>query len=234
MNDSTRATVLDEVRTPVAQRMTVGGRKDPRGTATPRRTARTVGILMLAAYLAYGIGSAIATGIAASAEPGASSAALEAAALSMLLNSAMVIAIGLLMFPILRRHDRAIALGYLFTRIFEGVGLAVGVFGLLSLAGPAAIRTNFLAYNIAEAGLGIGSLFFCFLLFRSRLVPRFLAAWGFVGYASFAAGCLLELAGFTGAGLISVIPGGLFEVTFGIWLIARGFTTGRAVTTSRA
>ena len=43
-------------------------------------------------------------------------------------------------------------------------------------------HTNFLAYNIAMAGLGIGSLFFCVALYRSRLVPRFLAVWGFVGY----------------------------------------------------
>jgi len=39
----------------------------------------------------------------------------------------------------------------------------------------AAIHANSVSYNAAEAGLGIGSLFFCALLFRTRLVPRFLA-----------------------------------------------------------
>jgi hypothetical protein len=73
------------------------------------------------------------------------------------------------------------------------------------------------------SALGIGSLFFCALLFRSGLVPRFLAVWGFLGYALFAAGSMLELSGIAGAGLLAAIPSGLFEVTFGIWLIARGF-----------
>src|SRR5947208_13807193 len=72
-------------------------------------------------------------------------------------------------------------------------------------------------------GLGIGSLFFCALLFRTGLVPRFLAVWGFIGYACFAGGNLLELFGVAGAALVSSIPGGLFELTFGIWLIAKGF-----------
>jgi hypothetical protein len=74
------------------------------------------------------------------------------------------------------------------------------------------------------AGLGIGSLFFCVALYRSRLVPPLLAVWGFVGYAAFAAGCILELTGLAGAGLLSTIPGGLFELFFAIWLITRGFT----------
>ena len=82
-----------------------------------------------------------------------------------------------------------------------------------------------LFYSVAEAGLGIGSLFFCALLFRTGLVPRFLAVWGFIGYACFAGGNLLELFGVAGAGLVGAIPGGLFELTFGIWLIARGFAS---------
>src|SRR5664279_1372162 len=71
--------------------------------------------------------------------------------------------------------------------------------------------------------------------FRSGLVPRFLAVWGFLGYALFAAGSLLELSGVAGAGLLAAIPSGLFEVTFGIWLIARGFrSTATAVRPSPA
>jgi len=152
----------------------------------------------------------------------------------MLLNSAMVIGIGVLMFPVLRPHNKAIAVGYLGTRIFEGVVLAIGVGCLLVLTGTAAIDANFVAYNVAMAGLGIGSLFFCALLFRSGLVPRFLAVWGFLGYALFAAGSLLELSGVAGAGLLAAIPSGLFEVTFGIWLIARGFrSTATAVSPAR-
>ena len=59
------------------------------------------------------------------------------------------------------------------------------------------------------------------------------AVWGFIGYACIAAGTLLELFGVAGAGIVGAIPGGLFELTFGIWLIARGFAS-TATVPSRA
>ena len=111
------------------------------------------------------------------------------------------------------------------TRIFEGVVLAIGVVCLIVLTGSRATDANAIFYSVAEVGLGIGSLFFCALLFRTGLVPRFLAAWGFIGYACFAGGNLLELLGVGGAGVVGAIPGGLFELTFAIWLIARGFAS---------
>jgi uncharacterized protein DUF4386 len=202
-----------------------------RPDSSVRRTARIVGVLFLAGYLAYGVGSLIAKG---SADRSGSTALFVTGAALMLLNSAFVIGIGVLMFPILRPHNKAIAAGYLGTRIFEGVVLAIGVVSLIVVTGvAAAIHANSVFYNVAQAGLAIGSLFFCALLFRTRLVPRFLAVWGFIGYACFAGGTLLELFGVAGAGLVGAIPGGLFELTFGIWLIARGFAS-TATVPSRA
>ena len=202
-------------------------RTDP----SARRTARIVGVLFLAGFLAYGVGSVIATG---NADGSGSTTLFVTGAALMLLNSTLVIGIGVLMFPILRPHNQAIAAGYLGTRIFEGVVLAIGVVSLIVLTGSSAIHANSVSYNLAEAGLGIGSLFFCALLFRTGLVPRFLAVWGFIGYACFAVGNLLELFGVAGAGLVGAIPGGLFELTFGVWLIARGFASTATVVRSRA
>lgn len=178
----------------------------------PPRTARTVGLLMLAAFLLYGVGSSIAI----AAPPGV---LLATGSAMMILNSAAVIAIGVLMLPVLRPNGPTVAVVYLATRLFEGGFLALGAVALVM----ASSGTNFLAYNVAMAGLGIGSLFFCVALYRSRLVPRFLASWGFIGYAAFAAGSIFELSGVGGAGLISAVPGGLFELSFAVWLIARGF-----------
>ena len=197
-----------------------------------RRTARIVGVLFLAGYLAYDVGSVIAKGIVDSADPSGSTALFVAGTALMLLNSAFVIGIGVLMFPILRAHNTAIAAGYLGARIFEGVVLAIGVVSLIVLTGSDAINANAAFYSVAEAGLGIGSLFFCALLFRTGLVPRWLAVWGFIGYACFAAGNLLELFGVAGAGIVAAIPGGLFELTFAIWLIARGFASTATVRSS--
>ena len=204
-----------------------------RPDSSVRRTARIVGILFLAGFLAYGVGNIMATGNVRSADHSGSTALFVTGSAMMLLNSAIVIGIGVLMFPILRAHSKAIAAGYLGTRIFEGVGLAIGVVSLIVVTGSPAIHANSVSYSVAEAGLGIGSLFFCALLFRTGLVPRFLAVWGFIGYACFLGGNLLELFGVAGAGLVSAIPGGLFELTFAIWLIARGFAS-TATVRSRA
>ena len=197
-----------------------------------RQTARIVGVLFLAGYLTYGVGNLIATGIVDSGDRSDSTALFVAGIALMLLNSALVIGIGVLMFPILRPHNKAIAAGYLGTRIFEGVVLAIGVVSLIVLTGSDAINANAAFYSVAEAGLGIGSLFFCALLFRTGLVPRWLAVWGFIGYACFAVGNLLELFGVAGAGIVAAIPGGLFELTFAIWLIARGFASTATTSTT--
>jgi hypothetical protein len=58
---------------------------------------------------------------------------------------------------------------------------------------------------------------------NSNLVPQFLAVWGLVGYTILAIGCVVEILGFPGAGLVATIPGGPFEIFFGIWLILKGF-----------
>jgi hypothetical protein len=171
------------------------------------------------------VGSPVAQGIVDSADRSDSTALFVTGAALMLLNSAFVIGIGVLMYPILRAHSKAVAAGYLGTRVFEGVVLAIGVVSLIVLTGSDAIDANAVSYSVAEAALGIGSLFFCALLFRTGLVPRWLAVWGFIGYACFAGGNLLELFGLTGAGVVAAIPGGLFELTFAIWLIVRGFAS---------
>ena len=67
------------------------------------------------------------------------------------------------------------------------------------------------------AGLMLNSLFY-----RAKLVPRWIAVWGLVGYAIIFCGMVSEVMG-SGLGLVSSLPGGLWEVFMGVWLIAKGF-----------
>ena len=71
--------------------------------------------------------------------------------------------------------------------------------------------------------LGMGSLMFCYLLYQSKLIPQFIAAWGFIGYAALLIGAVLELFGLN-VGLLYSIPGGLFELTLPVWLFVKGFS----------
>src|SRR5215212_7718057 len=106
-----------------------------RPDSSVRRTARIVGVLFLAGFLAYGVGNLIATGIVRSGDRSSSTALFVTGATLMLLNSAFVIGIGVLMFPILLSHNKPIGSRYLGTRMFEYVCLAIGVLSLSVVTG---------------------------------------------------------------------------------------------------
>ena len=67
-----------------------------------------------------------------------------------------------------------------------------------------------------------GGLLLCRVLLKEDLVPRVLAVYGLAGYPIFLAGAVLEILG-RNVGVALSFPGGLFEVAFGILLIAKGF-----------
>ncbi len=197
---------------------------------------RLAGILFLAAFLAYGFGAGLVAGILEAMNPAGALVAKRTefftGASLMLLNSVIVAGIGLLLRPVLAHYSKAVSRLYLLTRLAEAALLAAGVIAVIyfmtvqeptpPFAMMKARRANFFAYQIGMAVLGFGSLFFCALLHRARLIPRFAAIWGFCGYAIFLAGALLELGG-VNSGVLLSIPGGLFELFFGVWLIVKGF-----------
>jgi hypothetical protein len=168
---------------------------------TTKTIGRAVGGLFLLAFLAYGGGSALVD--SAGGNPAALSDVLNAqgrisaGVLLILLNSVIVAGIGVLAFPVLRAHHEVSAHAYLVTRVAEAVLLAVGALFLLLLVplsreyadsgtgdSPAlqalarvAQEGNQNAYAFAMIVLGLGSLPFCHVLLRARLVPPFLALW---------------------------------------------------------
>ncbi|MCC8251380.1 DUF4386 domain-containing protein [Saccharothrix luteola] len=174
-----------------------------------RTTGRAIGALFLLAFLAYGIGTALA-----------GSASVPVGALLMLANSAIVAGIGVLAFPVLRPHSELTAHAYLVGRAVEAALLAVGVvFLLLPEPVPAG---NHYSYQVAMMAVGSVGVLFCRVLLRARLVPRAIAVWGVVGYAVFLLGAVLEVLGY-GVGVALSVPGGLFEIALGVLLIAKGF-----------
>jgi hypothetical protein len=94
-----------------------------------------------------------------------------------------------------------------------------------SVLGSLLVAWNAIVYQVAEMTLALGALPLFLLLGRVRLIPRSLAAWGVVGYAILMTGAIAELFGIH-IGLVFSIPGGLFEVALGVWLLARGFAAG--------
>jgi Domain of unknown function (DUF4386) len=133
-------------------------------------------------------------------------------------------------------------------RTVEGMFVLVGTLSLLALltvgqesaaAGQAATSSSqavggtLLAvrdWALGFPGLlsfGVGASMYYYLLYRSRLVPRWLSAWGLIGaglllvstvYAGFA-----QDFGFTTVNTVLNIPIGLQEMVLAVWLIAKGF-----------
>jgi hypothetical protein len=154
------------------------------------------------------------------------------------------VAHGVLMFPVLKPHSERMAIGYLAFRIVDAVFIAIMVLLLLlqiplgseylkTAANGAAylqalsavtIQGSQYAYAIGMSALGISGLILCYTLYISKLVPRIFAIWGLVGYAVIFVGMLSEIMG-SGLGLISSLPGGFWEVSIGVWLIAKGFNS---------
>jgi len=79
-----------------------------------------------------------------------------------------------------------------------------------------------MAYQIGQATLAVGGAFLCLLLFRTRLIPRWLSAWGLIGYAIHVVGAVAEIFGIH-VSLMLLIPGGLFELALGFWLLIKSF-----------
>jgi hypothetical protein len=149
---------------------------------------------------------------------------------------------------LLRHHNEPLALGYVGLRVGELAAI------LLYLATPLLVITlgDGLSDGTVEpsASQPLGSLLqaqydvaivmvylftsvaggiLAFLLYRTRLIPRSIAVLGVIGYPVLFVGTVLDMFRVAvvtqGAGILAVVPGGLFELILPIWLLAKGFTT---------
>lgn len=209
-------------------------------------TARVVGVMYLAGFVVGIGGEGLIQSILGAPDRlssiSANSMLLAIGAILWLMAVAGDAAHGVLMFPVLKPHHERIAVGYLAGRIVDAVFIAVMVlFVLLQIplgseylkAGAA--DTSYLqtlsavfmqgqlyAYQFGMSTLGVAGLMLCYTLYKAKLIPRPLAVWGLVGYAIILCGMVSEVMG-SGLGLVSSLPGGLWEVFIGVWLIIKGF-----------
>ena len=155
---------------------------------------------------------------------------------------------GVLMFPILKPHGERLAVGYLAARIMDALFIAIMVIFILlqiplgheylNAAAPdmAYLQTlgrlftqgQLYAYQIGMSTLGVSGLLLCSTLYKAKLLPRWLAVWGLIGYAVIFCGMLSEIMG-SGLGLASSLPGGLWEIFVGLWLVVKGFNAPASV-----
>lgn len=209
-----------------------------------KKTARYVGALFLIAIIA-----SLAGGIWLDmylGQPDFFSAAAEnksqvvLAVLLEMVNGLAVIGIAVGLYPSLRKKFESLALGYVALRIIEaGIIFAAAISPLVLVAlgqgyaGSAdlvpvgisllALRT-LLVGQMTGIFFSLAALLLFYLLYRTKLVPRFISIWGLISVALVFAWNVLELSGIKiSFGMIFAIPMILNEITLALWLIFKGF-----------
>ena len=223
-------------------------------TNKDRRTARIVGALFLIAMVASLVGAGLIEAVLAGPDVVASAHAdrtrMAIGVLLELINAVAVVGIAVGMFPLFKKQDEALALGYVALRIIEAVIIIAAVISPLALialgqayataTADAAFLQNVGASFVAVRALlvgqltgvffGLAALVFYYLLYQSRLVPRFISVWGLVAVVLVLGWNIAELVGVeVSIGMILVLPIILNEIFLGIWLIVKGFEPAPAV-----
>ena len=152
------------------------------------------------------------------------------------------IATAIVLYPVLKKQNEAMALGLVASRILEAGTIFVGVAFLLSIvtlrrdgAGAEALATShalIVLYDriflLGQSFLpAVNDLLLGFLLYKSRLVPRALSIIGIVGSVPLVAAYIAILIGSIEqrsvlAGMSALLVA-VFEFSLGIYLIVRGF-----------
>ncbi|MGB3717335.1 MAG: DUF4386 domain-containing protein [Candidatus Promineifilaceae bacterium] len=225
---------------------------------TNKKTARIVGVLFLTAMVTSILGGAIIESILTAPDylidVSANETQVVIGVLLELINATAVVGIAVMMFPLFKKHNEALALGYVGFRIIEAViaiGAVITPLTLIALsqeyltAGASdasyfqTLGTSFIEVRAQLVGqmlgifFSIGALLFYYLLYQSKFVPRFISVWGLIGAVLVLTWNLLEILGISlSVGMILALPIILNEIFLGIWLIAKGFNPSSIVSDS--
>ncbi len=216
----------------------------------PQRTARIAGWLFVVTFV-VSIPAALVLYTAVLDHPdyivgaGADTRIAFGAFLEMILIIANI-GTAVVLFPILKRQNESLALGYVTARIMESVFIAVGILSLLAVvtlrqdvgaaggdslvtAGRSLVAIHDWTFLLGPGWVvGVGNgLILGYLMYRSRLVPRGMAILGLIG------GSLILLSGTlilfnvtepgSGVQVIATVPEFFWELSLGIYLIVKGF-----------
>ena len=149
------------------------------------------------------------------------------------------------LFPVVKRQNEGVALGFVAARVLEAAVIFVGVVSLLSVvtlrqdpagADAASLVTTGKALVAIHDGTfllgqglipGVNALLLGSLMYRSRLVPRIIPAMGLIGapllLASVTAtffGVYDQVSVWSG---LATIPIAAWELSLGLWLALKGF-----------
>ncbi len=216
-----------------------------------QKAAKTVGVLFLLAALSAVIGLLLYDPILKSSDyliNGSENAnQVRLGALFELILVVSVIGTATTMFPILRKYNETIALWHVYFRFLEAIIITVGIISVLSLL---TLSQNFVTAGVAETTsyhasgtllkaihdwtfmlgplfmLGINTIMYSYILYKSKLIPRPLSILGMFGAVMVFINALLVLFGVVeqlSIWGIMALPIAAFEMILAVWLLVKGF-----------
>jgi hypothetical protein len=169
-------------------------------------------------------------------------------ALMELILVVSVIGTATLMFPFLKKYNKTIAIWHVCFRFMEAVVITIGVISVLSLL---TLSQNYIAAGAPDDAyyqvsgtllkamhewtfmlgpnffLGLNTIMYSYIFYKSGLVPRFIPLLGMTGSALIFLAALLEMFGVIDQvsvwGAILALPIFANEMILAVWLITRGF-----------
>ncbi len=221
------------------------------GVREHRAAATTAGVLYITGTAAGVLSMAVSAPIRDAADPLAYGAehsdTVVTVALLVLVMGLSLALVPVVLYPVLRRVNEVLAAGYLVVRgavetacyVLLAIGwLLVVPLGEALAAGagtgtPAGVRVGNLVID-ADATNAVltlvfllGALMFYLLLYRSRIVPRWITVWGLAAIPFYLAANLLAMYGVfdanSSAQTVLFMPLAVQEMVLAVWMIAKGF-----------
>jgi hypothetical protein len=218
-----------------------------------KKTARMVGVFYIAATVAGILGISLTQSTLDASDYlvkiSANENQIRTGALFELIMAVAVVSIAVTVYPVLKKHQANIATAYICARLVEGVLLIIGTLSMLTLL---TLSQEFVKAGTPDASyfhtsgellqavrdwsghvvLDVavfppGALLFYSLLYRTKLVPRWLSGVGIVGAILYWTASLFVLFDavepLSSPHIALQAPLGLQEMVLAVWLIVKGF-----------
>ena len=169
--------------------------------------------------------------------------------MGILVSSIGIIVLAVLLYVVLHKQNKTIALVALGLWLAEAITLAISKIGAYALI-PLSMEFveagapehshfqtlgNFLNYGFDRVGYDIHMLFYClggilwfYLFYRSRYIPRGLAVWALTGASLGLIGIVLWMFDLSGNILyfLFFVQIAVYEIIIGLWLVIKGIKDG--------
>jgi uncharacterized protein DUF4386 len=163
-------------------------------------------------------------------------------------NALAAIGSAVAVYPVVRRQNESLALGFVTTRMFEATVIMIGVVSLLAVVtlrqdaagavgadqaslvttGQALVAVRDYTFQFGpNISAALNALMFATLLYRGRLVPRIIPTMGLIAAPLLIVASLAVVFGITEQGSVWFAPGGalifVWELSVGIYMTVKGF-----------